>query len=227
MNYFATKMIDFYAGLNLKLKKSKEVQVLNPFKEDDVMDACHWFHNSYYKKEGERIFLFGINPGRYGAGVTGIPFTDPIQIEALGFKNEWQKRHELSAVYIEDLIESYEGGRKKFSDDFYISSICPLGFIKDGKNINYYDEKNLIEDTEAFIVKKLKAQIEAGARTDICFSLGKGKNYKYFQALNERTKLFDKIVPLPHPRWVMQYNRKDKEKHISSCLEALSKSIHV
>jgi len=220
MSEFAINMIQFYSGLSLKLKRSKDVQVLNPFTETEVMKACDWYHNKYCKNDGKRVFLFGINPGRFGAGVTGIPFTDPVQIEALGFKNEWQKRHELSAVYIDDMINAY-GGRKKFSNDYYISSICPLGFIKNGKNINYYDEKNLIEDTEAFIIKKLKVQIEAGARTDICFSLGKGKNFKYFQKLNKRKKLFDKIIPLPHPRWVMQYKRKDKEKHIEATIAAL------
>ena len=223
MSTFAESMIHFYSGLSLKLKRSKDVQVLNPFIETEVMKACEWYHNKYCKNEGERVFLFGINPGRFGAGVTGIPFTDPVQIEAIGFKNEWQKRHELSALYIDDMINAY-GGRKKFSNDYYISSICPLGFIKHGKNINYYDEKNLILDTEAFIVNKLKAQINAGARTDICFSLGKGQNFKYFQKLNKRKKLFDKIIPLPHPRWVMQYKKKDKEKHIEATIAALKQA---
>jgi len=223
MSTFAESMIHFYSGLSLKLKRSKDVQVLNPFIETEVMKACEWYHNKYCKNEGERVFLFGINPGRFGAGVTGIPFTDPVQIEAIGFKNEWQKRHELSALYIDDMINAF-GGRKKFSNDYYISSICPLGFIKNGKNINYYDEKNLILDTEAFIVNKLKAQINAGARTDICFSLGKGQNFKYFQKLNKRKKLFDKIIPLPHPRWVMQYKKKDKEKHIEATIAALKQA---
>jgi len=223
MSTFAESMIHFYSGLSLKLKRSKDVQVLNPFIETEVMKACEWYHNKYCKNEGERVFLFGINPGRFGAGVTGIPFTDPVQIEAIGFKNEWQKRHELSALYIDDMINAY-GGRKKFSNDYYISSICPLGFIKNGNNINYYDEKNLILDTEAFIVNKLKAQINAGARTDICFSLGKGQNFKYFQKLNKRKKLFDKIIPLPHPRWVMQYKKKDKEKHIEATIAALKQA---
>ena len=149
MGVFADQMINFYQGLNLKLKKSKTVEVLNPFKSDDVMEACRWFHNKYYRKKGGRVFLFGINPGRFGAGVTGIPFTDPIQVESLGFKNNWQKRHELSAIYIEEMIDTF-GDRKKFCDRFYISSLCPLGFVKDGKNINYYDEKPLIADTESF-----------------------------------------------------------------------------
>lgn len=220
MSVFAENMIQFYSGLRLKLKSSKDVEVLNPFIEPEVMNACRWYHDRFYKNEGERVFLFGINPGRFGAGVTGIPFTDPVQVEALGFKNEWQKRHELSAIYIDDLINAF-GSREKFSDSFYISSVCPLGFIKNGKNINYYDEKNLIADTESFIIKKLKAQIEAGARTDICFSLGKGQNFKYLQKLNDRKKLFGKIVPLPHPRWVMQYKKKEKARHIQSTIAAL------
>ncbi|WP_366903404.1 hypothetical protein [Hydrogenimonas sp.] len=49
-------------------------------------------------------------------------------------------------------------------------------------------------------------------------SVGKGKNKAYLEKLNERCNFFDAIEALPHPRWVMQYQRKKKEKQIVSCL---------
>jgi len=217
---FADKMIDFYSSLNLKLKKSKDIDVLNPFTEKAVLRACTWYHKKYCQGDNKRIFLFGINPGRFGAGVTGIPFTDPIQMSELGFENDWKQRFELSAIYIDELINAY-GSRKLFFQDFYISSVCPLGFVKYGKNINYYDETTLIEDTRKFIIRTIKDQISIGARTDVCFSLGKGKNYKYLVKLNQEKGFFDKVVALPHPRWVMQYKRKEKNKHVDQTLALL------
>ena len=56
-------------------------------------------------------------------------------------------------------------------------------------------------DTEAFIIKSIQQQIEIGARQDVAFSLGKGKNFKYFKNLNDKHSFFEKIIPLPHPRW--------------------------
>ena len=217
---FASQMISFYNDLELDLSLSKDVIVLDPFIDTTVQKACSWYHNTFFKGNQKRYFLFGINPGRFGAGVTGIPFTDPIQIEEMGFPNPWQKRHELSAIYIQELIEAY-GGLKLFADSFYISSACPLGFVKDGKNINYYDEVGLQKDTKEFITNSLKQQIKIGCKTDVAFSLGKGKNFKFLSKLNKEEKLFDEIIPLPHPRWVMQYKLKLKDHYIDYCVEQL------
>lgn len=217
---FDQSIIAFYRYLNLKLPKSLKVEVLNPFLNDDVMELCRWYHEKNYKKDGHRYFLFGINPGRFGSGITGIPFTDPIQINEMGFKNEWSQRHELSAVFIQEMVQAY-GGIKKFAKHFYISSICPLGFVKNGKNINYYDEVPLMKSTEKFIIKSIRQQIELGCRTDITFCIGQGKNFKVFNKLNDEYKLFDKIIPLPHPRWVMQYRLKRKDEFIQVYLDAL------
>ena len=49
MSTFAENMIQFYSGLRLKLKRSKDVQVLNPFTEAEVIKASAWYHNKYCK----------------------------------------------------------------------------------------------------------------------------------------------------------------------------------
>ena len=49
-------------------------------------------------------------------------------------------------------------------------------------------------------------------KRDVAFSLGKGTNYKFLKKLNEDHQFFDKVIPLPHPRWIMQYRRKSKEE---------------
>ena len=88
------------------------------------------FYTKYYSDNNKRILLLGINPGRFGGGVTGIPFTDPVRLEKVcGIKNDFQKKQELSSVFIYEMIEAY-GGAEKFYKQFYISAVSPLGFVK-------------------------------------------------------------------------------------------------
>jgi len=55
--------------------------------------------------------------------------------------------------------------------------------------------------------------------------MGQGKNYKYFSKLNEKHQFFDEIVPLPHPRWVMQYRRKRMEEFRDMFVEKLQEAL--
>jgi len=48
---------------------------------------------------------------------------------------------------------------------------------------------------------------------------GNEKGRRLFSAY----KLFDSISVIPHPRWVMQYRRKEKEKYIQVYLDVLEK----
>ncbi len=50
---------------------------MNPFKENpDALAISSAFYKKYYDDHRMRRLILGINPGRFGAGVTGIPFTD-------------------------------------------------------------------------------------------------------------------------------------------------------
>ncbi len=221
---FSEKMIAFYADLEPTVRLPKGIHWIEPFGET-VMEICDIYHKRFYHDNRNRTFLFGINPGRFGAGVTGIPFTDPIYLETVaGIKNDLQKRHELSSIFIHEMIQAY-GGLRQFSKQFYISSLCPLGFIKEGKNINYYDDKLLEKRVSPFIMRSIENQLKIGANPKVAISLGNGKNYKYFKMINEKKGYFEKIIPLPHPRWIMQYKRKDKEKHLAEYMRVLKESM--
>mgnify|MGYP000642076562 FL=1 len=74
---------------------------------------------------------------------------------------------------------------------------------------------------ESFIITKLKQQIEFGFETDVCFSLGK-KNAKYLEYINSKEHLFGKIIPLDHPRYIVQYKSRQKEDYISGYLKKLT-----
>ena len=166
--------------------------------------------------------IIGINPGRFGGGVTGIPFTDPIRLEkSCGIANSLPRKAELSSLFIYEMIHAY-GGPEKFYKNFYFTSVSPLGFVKDGKNLNYYDVKGLPDLLMPFILSSLQAQLDLGMDRTVAYCLGEGANYKFLNKVNEQHKFFNEIIPLPHPRFIMQYRRKRLAEYIALYLERLS-----
>jgi hypothetical protein len=57
----------------------------------------------------------------------------------------------------------------------------------------------------------------------VCYAIGGEKNFKYLVSLNERFKWFEKIIPLAHPRFIMQYRRKQKQQFIQQYLQFITK----
>jgi hypothetical protein len=222
---FHTHVLHFTRNLRIPdLPLPEGFEWLFPYDNPDTMTALTTFYEKYYTGEQPRTFIFGINPGRFGAGVTGVPFTDPIRLEvACGIANPFVKKAELSSVFVWQFIEAY-GGIEVFSRSFYITSLSPLGFVKAGKNINYYDDRTLQRSVESFIVWNIRTQLAFGANRDTAICLGEGQNYAFFQKINEKHKFFKKIIPLPHPRWVMQYRRKALEMYVGRYVETLEQA---
>jgi hypothetical protein len=215
----ADKIIPFLFNLQFP-KVPKEIIVLNPFDEPETRRVCTDFYQSYYNDNLPRYCIIGINPGRFGAGITGVPFTDPIRLETkLHIKNDWQKKQELSSVFVYEMIDAF-GGPHHFYQQFYITAVSPLGFVKDGKNLNYYDNNPLQESVIPFALDCFRKQVQWGLHTNVAFCLGEGKNYKFINNLNKEHRFFDDIIPLPHPRFIMQYKLKTKEEYIHKYLSA-------
>ncbi len=219
---FAQNVLQFFDQLNDYPEVPEGVEVLNPYVADAVKKVTGIFYQKYYDDPKERYLIIGINPGRLGAGLTGIPFTDPIRLKTVcRIDNDFDPKPELSSKFIYALIAKMNGP-EAFYNQFYFSSVSPLGFTKDGKNLNYYDIKSLQDGWEPFMVKNLKKQLSFGCRNDVAFILGRGKNFKFMQTLNARYKLFDNLVELPHPRWVMQYRLKRLDEFIDEYVTKLS-----
>ena len=198
---------------------------LFPYDNAETMRSLTIFYEKYYADSQPRTFIFGINPGRFGAGLTGVPFTDPIRLADLcGIENDFPKKPELSSIFVWQFINAY-GGAEAFCRDFYITSLSPLGFVKDGKNINYYDDRQLQKTAEPFIVWNIRTQLDFGANRDSAICLGEGQNFAFFQKLNAAQGFFKEIIPLPHPRWVMQYRRKRVEEFVQRYVETLRSSL--
>jgi hypothetical protein len=218
---FADRVLIFYKSLTIDNRLPKGVEVLNPYQLESAFELCSFFYKKYYDDQNKRSVILGINPGRFGGGITGIPFTDPIKLEEIcGVSNDLPKKPELSADFIYQMIESY-GGLKKFYAKYFFCSVSPLGFTQNGKNLNYYDTPALQKSVEKFILKSLHEILNLGVDNKKAFCLGEGTNFKYLNKLNEREKLFGEVIPLSHPRFIMQYKRKFIKDYIIDYINKL------
>jgi hypothetical protein len=185
------------------------------------------FYQKFYHDTHARKMIIGINPGRLGAGATGIPFTDTKRLRShCGIEVGEFATHEPSSVFIYEMIDAF-GGVKTFYDQFYITSVCPVGFVKEQENgqplnFNYYDSKTLTGAIEPYLLKKFREQIEFGVDTSVAYCLGTGKNFKYLESFNKIHRLFGKVVALEHPRYIMQYKNRFKQDYINKYLSLLS-----
>lgn len=218
---FADRVLDFYKNISINRRLPRGVGVMNPYADAACREVCERFYHKFYGDNGKRFLIVGINPGRFGAGITGIPFTDPIKLESLfGIANALPKKPELSAEFIHNMIAAF-GGYEKFFTKFFINSVSPLGFVLDGKNLNYYDTPALKKALDPFIRKSMNDLIDLGIRRDVAFCLGEGANYKHVVGLNAEEKWFDEIIPLAHPRFIMQYRRKYVGQYIDDYVQKL------
>jgi hypothetical protein len=219
---FREHVRSFYASLDIKAKLPAKVDVLHPYHEPAAKKYCTQFYNKFYNDSNPRTIILGINPGRFGGGVTGIPFTDPVRLEKYcGIENDLNKKTELSSDFIYRMIEAF-GGAEKFYATYFMSAVSPLGFTKDGKNLNYYDQKDLEVAVHDFIIQSIRKQLTFGINRETAFCLGEGQNFKFLRKLNAEHAFFKKIIPLPHPRFIMQYRRKQLDEFVALYLRTLT-----
>lgn len=218
---FGENVFDFYQNLSIDTKLPESIEVMNPHKDENARIYTKKFLDKYFSDRNERVLMFGINPGRFGAGITGVTFTDPVALEThCHIPNPFPKVRELSAEFIYEVIREF-GGAEAFYKKFFLTAVSPLGFIKAGINYNYYDDKNLEKAVTPFIIDSIKKQIEIGGRRDIAILIGTGKNQKYFLELNKTHNFFQKVEVVEHPRFIMQYKRKTKNEYIEKYIDLL------
>lgn len=217
----AKKLLSFYRNIKPPAGLPGGVHVLYPQQSPAVMRVVEAFLEKFYNDNKARQLVLGINPGRYGAGITGINFTAPRQLsQYCGISGDWADSSELSAEFIYEVIEHY-GGVEAFYGDYFISAVSPLGFTKNGVNLNYYDDPKLQTAITPFVVSCLRKQLGLGFCTERCICIGGEKNFKFLKTLNDQYAFFDQIIPLPHPRFILQYRRKQKDAYIRLYLDAL------
>ncbi len=218
---FAAKAIKYFTGLKTPELNFKGTELVNPYSSVSVKKIVREFFLKFYNDDMERLFVIGINPGRFGGGITGISFTDPVALrESCGIENNLGNRKELSSKFFYSLIES-AGGAEKFFFKIFLTALYPFALVKQGKNYNYYDNKSLAQKLENEIVKNISEQITFGARNDLAIILGR-KNADYFSRINDKHNFFNEVIVLEHPRYVMQYKLKKLEHYLENYRKALN-----
>ena len=220
------RIIAFNKSLQYTGKLPEGFAVLNPYLDNpETLQVMTSFYDKYYNDEVPRKFIIGINPSRHGAGVTGVPFTDTKHLENdCGIPMLSARTHEVSSVFVYDMIAQY-GGVAAFYKDYYINSPFPLAIVRKNAqgnwlNANYYDDPELFALTHEYMIETLKKHIALGLDTNEVYILGK-KNATFLEKLNKEASLFKKMVVLEHPRYIEQYKSKEKQLYIDKFITLL------
>ncbi len=222
---FAEQVVHFNLNLKYNGRLPKDFHVLNPYLDNpETLDVMQQFYLKYYNDSNRRKFLLGINPSRHGAGVTGVPFTDTKRLQHVcGITMHSAYTHEVSSVFVYDMIAEY-GGAEAFYKDVYINSPFPLAIVRKSKgswiNANYYDDKALFSDVKDFMIDSLKKHLSLNLDASEVFIMGK-KNADFLAKINQEAHLFGKMTVLEHPRYIQQYKSKEKQLYIDKYILSL------
>ena len=196
--------------------------VRNSYLEPTVQAIVRAFAEKFYAADAARVGIFGINPGRFGGGRTGVAFTDPVALSTLcGLGHHLpRQRRELSSEFVYLFIEAL-GGPAEFYQHFYLNSVYPLELTREGKNYNYYDAPALVKALWPDMRRSLTEQTERlNLRRDVAVSLGR-RNGEFLRRLNDELGLFRRVEVLDHPRFLMQYRRKALADNVARYVDVL------
>lgn len=158
--------------------------------------------------------ICGINPGRYGAGETGIPFLDSKSLYDMGFDVK-SNGSERSAEFFYEVVKEF--GMEDFFKTFYVTNIASVGFTKNNKNLNYYE---LPVQALKAVLSNFSEELNAVNPTKVIALSVAAQN-----TLKNQIKFKSNCISrLPHPSWIMTYRHKDKEKWINKYLDELNKA---
>lgn len=230
---FGQKVIEFNKKLSkISMELPDGFKIINPFngsQKEIVNEISTTFYKRFYNDCNKRRIILGSSPARRGTAVTGVPFEDAEHLQKeTGILIDKFYINKSSSGFLYDVIEKY-GGCKKFYSDFYMNFVCPVGIVRTNSkgnevNCNYYDSKKLQETLYSLIVSSIQAQIDFGIDTSVCYCIGSGDNYTFLSKINKKYNFFDEIIPLEHPRFIMQYNSKHKYEYFEKYLTALNQN---
>ena len=217
----AQKILEFYDSLkNADISLPEKYRLITPFtgaNQQRIAQITHRFYHRYYHDDKRRFMILGSSPARRGTALIGVPFEDVNHLQKdTGISLDAFGANKRSSSFLYEVMEEY-GERQNFYKRFYMSFVCPLGIEKinlkgNWVNCNYYENVALKKCLHTFIVDSLRCQIDFNIDTSVCFCIGSGENFKFLTNINNKHHFFDAIVPLEHPRFIMQYNADRKEE---------------
>jgi len=218
---FADRIATFLTSLTIDEPLPEDFEVLDPYRDPEVRRVVNLFARSAYAGEQTRTAIWGINPGRFGAGVTGLSFTDPyVLTEVLGFETSISGRREISAEFIWNVVDAY-GGPTAFFRDFYLSALSPLGYVRGGRNVNFYDDPDFLDRISPQILSWVRQQQGAGLQADRCVVLGTGRLREVMEQRLRPHLDYTTVEYLEHPRFIMQYRRRQMEEYVDKYVQTL------
>lgn len=226
----AEKILKYCEKLSkIKIDSFDNYKIINPYSDnkEQIKLITNKFYNKYYDDNNKRRLILGSNPARRATAVTGIPFEDAAHLQqetGIFIDNFYVNKSSSNFLY--DVITEY-GGCEKFYSEFYMNFVFPLGIAKinpnnSESNCNYYEIKQFETKLYDYIIKSIKEILSFNIDTSICYCIGSGKNYEFLLKINKEYGFFKKIIPLEHPRFIMQYNSKNKDLYLEKYLDALT-----
>jgi hypothetical protein len=211
---------EFYETFKEKyseILKSRNVKILSSFlvNKSNIIE----FHKKYVEPNAPKIVICGINPGRNGAGLTGIPFIDFASLSQMLpdiKQNDWEQ----SAKFFFSVIQEF--GIETFYKNFHVTNISWFGFsrIDKQKNVNYF-EKDISTEIAIYLIDKFVEEMEL-INPDYIIPLSKTVFYE-LESLKKRNKIKAEIgICLNHPSWVTTYRSKDLSKWKQKYVDILS-----
>ncbi|RRB02626.1 uracil-DNA glycosylase family protein [Larkinella rosea] len=224
METFADRAIPYYLRQTEPDHLPPGVSALNPYRQPEVQSIVNQFYTRFFNDNNRRVYILGINPGRFGAGVSGISFTTPQNLQRYcGIENNLPPTPELSSRFIYQIVEAF-GGAEAFYGRFFLTSLYPLALVKNGKNYNFYDDKATTAALWPDIISSVRQQLTFGCDRNIAVCLGR-KNEAFFQKLNQQHGFFSRIVTLDHPRYILQYRSRDVDAYVDKYVTTLGECI--
>lgn len=228
---FANNILQLNESLSKVLLELPDgFRIINPFNgpyKAQIKQITMAFYKKYYNDNNKRRLILGSSPARRGTAITGVPFEDAQHLqEETGILIDNFYINKSSSNFLYEVIEKY-GGSQKFYNDFYMNFVCPLGIVRTNSkgnevNCNYYDSKRLKSALYSFIVNSIQTQVSFNIDSTVCYCIGSGENYTFLSKINEKYKFFETIIPLEHPRFIMQYNSKKKNTFLEKYMNALN-----
>jgi len=193
----------------LRLIGEHEIRILSDFILNKV--GIETFCHQYYGSAVPRVVLCGINPGRHGAGKTGIPFVDYKSLSQL-ISGVDRQDSESSAKFFFQVMRRF--GVNNFSHSFYVTNVASVGFMRDGKNLNYNE---LPKSALKMVERNFLQEMEIVQPTHV-ISLGEVVQQTVRKLLPASV---DCSMRLPHPSWITTYRGKEMDKWVMWYLAVL------
>ena len=217
---FATRVIEFYENFAAPPGLPNDVSLINPYRNDSRKEAIDSYYSKYFDDGNVRHHILGINPSRMNKTATGVHYTDGYALENYcKIDNEFSKARELTSDFFYRVI-SAAGGPENFFSRVFPWAMMPVTVNSKGNYANYY-ASDIVEDLSKLVESNVQwtAKLPSTGRLVI---LGSGENEKFFQKLPGAPFGYNDVRVLPHPRWIMQYNRTKMDNYIELYISALN-----